>query len=740
MPTEDAAAYLASDLDQLFGEERLDEIVRFPASGLKPYDTDQVAEPAAQVQRSDVLQRLSEEDFQGILVTSAEALYETIPAPETLEENTYTLRVGEEIEPAALVNRLVDDQFSRVEYVQEPGDVARRGGIVDVYPFSGDYPVRIEFFGDEVDSIREFDPVSQRSISRRNSARLVPNLAAAAAVVGRGTLFDYLPEALHLFLYDADLVVEDIQARYDRAVSAFAELESDDPDAKSGGASPSSNVSRETSAPHLLYVDSQRFEGLLAPHPALIAGSFGRQRSGAEETLTFAAAPQPAVNGRIALIRERLQDNTAAGIDTWIVCDSRGQQSRLRELLDLDEPPVLDEDGFGEDGFGGDGTPSLADTYGGSFDVRLVVESLHEGFEAPVAGVAVYTDHQLFGRYHRPTRRKRAKQLGGLSLNELRNLKRGDFVVHIDYGIGRFDGMAKREVRGKEQEVVKVLYHGDDALYVNVNALHKLHKYTGKEGHQPRLTKLGSGAWERKKARTKKRVKDIARDLIKLYAARKSAKGFAFSEDSVWQREMEASFPYVDTPDQAASAEAVKDDMEQPIPMDRLVCGDVGFGKTEIAVRAAFKAVQDGKQVAVLVPTTILADQHFQTFSRRLGPYPVVVEVLSRFRTAEESRDVVKRLKEGKVDILIGTQRIVSKDVTFKDIGLLIVDEEQRFGVKAKEKLRKLRANVDTLTLTATPIPRTLQFSLLGARDLSIIRTPPPNRQPIVTEIHTYDT
>ncbi|MEM1271866.1 MAG: hypothetical protein AAGI08_17590, partial [Bacteroidota bacterium] len=328
MPTEDAAAYLASDLDQLFGEERLDEIVRFPASGLKPYDTDQVAEPAAQVERSDVLQRLSEEDFQGILVTSAEALYETIPAPETLEENTYTLRVGEEIEPAALVNRLVDDQFSRVEYVQEPGDVARRGGIVDVYPFSGDYPVRIEFFGDEVDSIREFDPVSQRSISRRNSARLVPNLAAAAAVVGRGTLFDYLPEALHLFLYDADLIVEDIQARYDRAVSAFAELESDDPDAKSEGASPSSNVSRETSAPHLLYVDSQRFEGLLAPHPALIAGSFGRQRSGTDETLTFAAAPQPAVNGRIALIRERLQDNTAAGIDTWIVCDSRGQQSR----------------------------------------------------------------------------------------------------------------------------------------------------------------------------------------------------------------------------------------------------------------------------------------------------------------------------------------------------------------------------------------------------------------------------
>ena len=357
----------------------------------------------------------------------------------------------------------------------------------------------------------------------------------------------------------------------------------------------------------------------------------------------------------------------------------------------------------------------------------------------PSLGLAVYTDHQIFNRYHRPTARKRKKKSGGLSVRDLQNLSPGDFVVHIDYGIGKFAGMEKIEVRGKQQESVRVLFAGGDTLYVNVNALYKLHKYTGKEGHQPRLTKLGSGQWEKTKAQTKKRVKDIARDLIALYAKRKASEGHAFSPDSVWQRELEASFQFEDTPDQATAAQAIKEDMEQPTPMDRLVCGDVGFGKTEVAVRAAFKAAQEGKQVGILVPTTILAAQHYETFRKRLAAFPVKVDVLSRFRTKEEQKATIQGLADGTVDIVIGTHRLTSKDVQFKQLGLLIIDEEQRFGVRVKERLRKLRAEVDTLTLTATPIPRTLQFSLLGARDLSIISTPPPNRQPIVTEIHSFD-
>ncbi|MCH8276920.1 MAG: transcription-repair coupling factor, partial [Bacteroidetes bacterium] len=373
------------------------------------------------------------------------------------------------------------------------------------------------------------------------------------------------------------------------------------------------------------------------------------------------------------------------------------------------------------------------------FQISVKLESLHEGFELPSLGLAVYTDHQIFNRYHRPSARRQKKRFGGLSLRELHQLVPGDFVVHIDHGIGRFSGMQKITVRGKRQEVARIDYLNDDVLYVNVNALHKLHKYKGKEGHQPKLTRLGSGQWERAKSRTKSRVKDIARDLIKLYARRKASEGYAFSEDSVWQRELEASFLFEDTPDQAAASQAVKEDMRRSTPMDRLVCGDVGFGKTEIAIRAAFKAVQDGKQVAVLVPTTVLAMQHERTFTDRLSTYPVNVEVLSRFRSAAQIQETISRIASGAADVIIGTHRLISKDVRFKDLGLLIIDEEQRFGVSVKEKLRRMRVNVDTLTLTATPIPRTLQFSLLGARDFSIMATAPPNRQPIVTEIHTFD-
>jgi transcription-repair coupling factor (superfamily II helicase) len=412
------------------------------------------------------------------------------------------------------------------------------------------------------------------------------------------------------------------------------------------------------------------------------------------------------------LVRKRLQENGENDLDTFLLCDSHGQSSRLRDLLESE----IDH-GW----------------------ARLLVKSMHEGFEWPDAKLAVYTDHQIFNRYHRPSTKKQQKSSGGMSIRDIKNLTPGDYVVHVDHGIGKFAGLKKITVRDKKQEAVRLNFADNDILYVNVNALYKLNKYTGKEGHQPTLTKLGSGQWEKTKERTKNKVKDIARDLIKLYAKRKASDGYAFSSDTTWQREMEASFEFEDTPDQAEAAEAVKRDMEEPVPMDRLVCGDVGFGKTEVAVRAAFKAVQDGKQVAMLVPTTILAQQHHETFSKRLERFPVNVEVLSRFRTQAEQTEVLERLEQGQVDILIGTHRITSDDITFDDLGLLVIDEEQRFGVKTKEKLRKMREHIDTLTLTATPIPRTLQFSLLGARDLSLIETPPPNRQPINTEIHTFD-
>ena len=602
VPDEDAAAYLQSDLEQLLGDpdSGRDALLRVPATQKTPYAPEQITDSTPLIERADALQRLAE-GFDGILVTSVPAVGELVPPPQAVQRETLTVETGEEISLEALADRLLEQDFSPVEFVEEPGQFARRGGILDVFPYAGTYPVRIDFFGDEIDGLREFDPQTQRSVSRLTTARLVPNL-------------------------EAD--------------------------------------------------------------------------------------PQPSFNSDMDLVRKRLQTNGDRDLDTFLLCDSHGQSSRLRDLLESE----IDH-GW----------------------ARLVVESLHKGFEWPGARLAVYTDHQIFNRYHRPSTKQRDGYADGMNLRDIKNLTRGDFVVHVDHGIGRFDGMKKITVRDNQQEAVRLNFADNDVLYVNVHALHKLNKYTGKEGHQPTLTKLGSEQWERKKQRTKDQVKDVARDLIKLYAKRKASDGYAFSSDTTWQREMEASFEFEDTPDQAEATKAVKRDMEEPVPMDRLVCGDVGFGKTEVAVRAAFKAVQDGKQVAMLVPTTILAQQHHATFSERLERFPVNVEVLSRFRSRAEQSEVLEKLEKGQVDILIGTHRITSDDITFDDLGLLIVDEEQRFGVKTKETLRKMREAIDTLTLTATPIPRTLQFSLLGARDLSLIETPPPNRQPINTETHTFD-
>ncbi len=696
----DGAAFFGSDLQQILGSD--EQVLLLPPSDNRPFDSEHIPDPSPTIARGDVLQRLKD-SFVGILVTSIDALIEKVPPPDAIEGASQQLEVGDEIDPEVLIERLVEQGFTRTEFAQAPGDLALRGGILDIFPFIGSYPIRVEFFGDEIDSIREFDIHTQRSISRKTSARIVPNLEGASSPAdSRISLTSFFPTTSLLILHDS-------AALYEGVTEAFNKRDASRQAAMARSAQHKENTTLDLPETESLYLDEAAVRTATYPLSTIHFGTF---QEDVTDRIDVDSTPQPSFDARIAQLRHRILENNPKGLNTTILCDNRGQEGRLTELLEEDIASGM---------------------------VRLKVESIHRGFEIPEVDLALYTDHEIFDRYHRPTARKQKKRYGGLSLRELQHLTPGDFVVHIDYGIGKFAGLEQITVRDRKQEAVRLLYLSGDTLYVNVNALHKLHKYKGKEGHQPLLTKLGSGQWEKAKTRTKSRVKDIARDLIRLYAQRKASDGFAFSGDTVWQRELEASFQFEDTPDQASTSESVKEDMQHPQPMDRLVCGDVGFGKTEIAIRAAFKAVQDGKQVAILVPTTVLAMQHHRTFKNRLGNYPVEIGVLSRFRTPAQLKETLGRLAAGQVDILIGTHRLISKDVLFKDLGLLIVDEEQRFGVTMKEKLRKLRVSVDTLTLTATPIPRTLQFSLMGARDLSIIATAPENRQPINTEIHAFD-
>lgn len=690
-PDDDRAAQIASDLISLGGRD----VYHFKPTLRHPYDTEQINDAVTEVERLDLIANL-ENANNAIIVTSPSALYEKVPQQKELQDHSLTISVGTELEREAILDWLDRTEFDIVDFVSDPGEAAVRGGIVDVFPFSGDYPIRIEFFGDEVDTIREFDATTQRSVSNLQEARLVPgNILSYHVMTGRCSFLSMLDkDNTCLITTDEDLILSEVSDLFQSATQAYQEALEKNPE-------------QSLVAPAKRYSDRREVAELVGSFKRIATGTFSGIKS--EHTFDAGSQPQPDFNSSIPLLKKFL---SGRGGHSIIVCDSKGQRSRLEELLE-------DE---------------LANN-----NIDLVVGSLHEGFLLPNGPLTVLTDHQIFNRFHRPSTKRRRKSRG-LSMRALQDLTVGDFVVHVDYGVGTFAGLKTITVRDKKQEAAQIIYKDKDTLYVNVNSIHKLHKYSGKEGHQPKLTKLGTGQWERKKARTKKHVKDIARDLIHLYAKRRAANGHAFPRDTVWQQEMEASFQYEDTPDQSTAIDLVKKDMMEPSPMDRLVCGDVGFGKTEVAVRAAFKAVQDGKQVAILVPTTILAEQHLETFSTRLKNYPVRIAALSRFRSRDEQKDILKDTADGKIDLLIGTHRITSKDVKFKNLGLLIVDEEQRFGVSVKEKLRKMKVDVDTLTLTATPIPRTLQFSLLGARDLSIISTPPPNRQSIVTEIHTFDT
>lgn len=683
---------------------------------VEPRHASQVLDMSAPLSLIETLKALQSKT-PAIYVTHATALGFAVPEQKEFSNAVIELSTGKDSDFQKLLEKLNDAGFERKHIVETYGDIAVRGGILDVFPFIGEHPVRIEFWGDTIESIREFDVISQRSIRELHSVSIIPDVLKKekqAHANQKTSLLSY-------FLPDAIVLSEDPSLNQ----KAFDELLSEE-------------VTTDFS------FDEVQYE--LKKFPLYIHSLFRT-----EGTINFQSQSQPSVNGSIKILREQMILFSEKKFDIVITSDKQEELERIRELVEEEDSfvsgfstgvlsdisQVSGEDG-NEENRHLNTEPETSDLKPQTFQVHYSTDSIHSGFVYPPASVVLFTEHEIFGRIKARAGKKR-KRFKGISAKELHALRRGDYVVHVDHGIGKFLGLEKIKIGGIEQEAAKLEYAEKGILFVNLNYITRIQKYSSAEGHEPKLNKLGGPEWERLKSRTKKKLKDIARDLIKLYAQRKMSSGFAFNADTHWQKEMEASFMYEDTPDQAKATANVKLDMESEHPMDRLICGDVGFGKTEVAVRAAFKAVMNNKQVAVLVPTTILAQQHYNTFMDRLGRYPVRIALLSRFKSAKEIKESLQKLEEGNIDIIIGTHRLLSNDVKFKDLGLLIIDEEQRFGVASKEKLRTLKVAVDTLTLTATPIPRTLHFSLMGARDLSIINTPPRNRLPIHTEIATFD-
>ena len=689
------AAYLNSDLQNLLGS--LDQQI-FPSSYKRPYQYEEV-DNANVLQRAELLNQLLESKGSArIVITYPEALYEKVINKRSLVENTFTARVGEAVDMEFVTEILSTYDFERTDFVYEPGQFAIRGGILDVFSFSNEFPYRLELVGKEIESIRTFDPETQLSLKSVDFISLIPNVQTRLLQEVRQSFLSFLPEKALLWIKDYQLTLDVMDECYQKAAQAFGQI--------AGSTKKEALVLQ----PEQLFEEGAHFVEAAKKFSIV---EFGRQfyLKGAKK-ISWESQPQPSFNKNFDLLVANLGDNEKAGYLNLIVAENEKQIDRLQGIFQELDPTL---------------------------QVQSLLLSLREGFVDKQAKLICYTDHQLFERFHRYKSKSKSTASKALTLKEIKALHPGDYVVHVDYGVGRFAGLEKVDVSGNMQEAVRLIFRDDDLLYVNIHSLHKISKFSGQEGQAPSMSKLGSPDWENKKARVKKQVKDIAKDLIALYAKRRSAPGFAFSRDSVLQVELESSFLYEDTPDQAASTADVKADMEKSYPMDRLVCGDVGFGKTEVAIRAAFKAVNDRKQVAILVPTTILAMQHYQTLSERLENFPVKVDYLNRFRSAKDIKAIKEQVTSGEIDILIGTHKIVSKDIEFKDLGLLIIDEEQKFGVKVKDQLKNLRVNVDVLTLTATPIPRTLHFSLMGARDLSVIATPPPNRQPVTTEVQTFE-
>lgn len=684
------AGYFYHDLVQLTGG---DGIYFFPSAYRRAIKYGHV-DPANEILRTEVLSTLQDPTAPFIIVTYPEALAEKVISREVLKENTLKISVGERLDNMFVSDVLDEYGFEQVDYVYEPGQYAMRGSILDVFSFSYEFPYRIDFFGNEVETIRSFDVETQLSKEKLDSIYIVPEMTKGNRT--NSSLLDSLPSETLLASKDMAWVKERIGSIWNEEPI----------------------TGDEESFANIEQLRAKLITGEDFLHAALgfCRLHFGTRPTGiADATLTFSMEAQPIYHKNFDLVSESFHKYLEDGYTLYILSDVEKQATRIRAIF--------------EDR--GDDIPFTS-----------VNKTIHEGFADETLRVCLFTDHQLFDRFHKFNLKSDKARSGklSLSLKELNQFTTGDYIVHIDHGVGQFGGLVRTEVNGKMQEAIRLIYQNNDIIFVSIHSLHKLSKYKGKDsGEPPKLSKLGTGAWEKMKERTKSKVKDIARDLILLYSKRKQEKGFAYSPDSFMQHELEASFIYEDTPDQMKATADVKADMENDRPMDRLICGDVGFGKTEVAIRAAFKAVSDNKQVAVLVPTTVLAFQHYQTFSERLKDFPCRIEYISRARTAKEIRETLKDLKEGNINIIIGTHRIVGKDVTFKDLGLLIIDEEQKFGVSVKEKLRQLKANVDTLTMTATPIPRTLQFSLMGARDLSSITTPPPNRYPVQTEVERFN-
>ena len=675
------AAYFYTDLVTLDGSP--DRTLFFPSSYRRSVQYQQTDE-ANIITRTQTLRRLSERRAASFIVSYAEALVESVLTRQQLGKATLEIRQGEKIGMDFLEELLQTYGFQLVDFVYEPGQYAIRGGIADIFSYASTHPCRLDFFGDEVESIRIFDTDSQRSLEKVKKVAVIPNIQwETERGEKRISFLEYIPPGTILWVDHPEVLTDQIETLYRRTDLVPGE-------------------DREADKAKFL-VTGEKIRQQMARFPQMIFGIAARGKE--QKVWHFNTSPQPAFQKNFELLVSHLSARSAEGYVNVILSENEKQLERLQAIFH-DQP---------------------------------VAETLHEGFADHDLKLAYYTDHQIFERYHKFRFHDRFSKKESVSVKELIGLNPGDYVVHVDHGIGIFGGLEKIEVNGKIQEAVKLVYKDQDVLYVNIHSLHRITKYRGKDTEAPKIYKLGTGAWQKLKNSTKKKVQDIARELILLYARRKEQKGFSFSPDTYLQQELESSFIYEDTPDQLRATEDVKAGMEAAYPMDRLICGDVGFGKTEVAIRAAFKAATDGKQVAVLVPTTILAFQHYNTFRDRLREFPVRVDYLSRFRSQADQRRILSDLKDGRIDILIGTHKLVGKDVLFRDLGLLIIDEEQKFGVRIKEKLKELKLNVDTLTLTATPIPRTLQFSLMGSRDLSVINTPPPNRHPIMTELHPFN-
>jgi transcription-repair coupling factor (superfamily II helicase) len=697
------AAYFHNTLENLTGAL---DLFYFPSSfrNKKNY---RLLNSSHVMLRTETLTRLSAGGNKKLIVTYPEALFEKLVRPETLTGNIIRIKVNDVLDTVRLFEQLTDAGFSRSDFVYEPGQFAVRGGIVDIYSFGNEKPYRIELFGNDVDSIRLFDPESQLSERKLLQVSIIPNLQSELPDEASVSLFEFLPQNTVVWMNDWDFVKERLEVQ-EEDLEMFL--------ARNDGSIPKDEEDEDKLIRKKIgrneFIPAAELESILSDRHIIEFEGHANFPGRLATEVSFRTKPQPSFNRQFELLIRDLQQWEKKGFQLFLFAENPKQLERLR---------------------------SIFEDLKASIHFTPIPVAIHGGFIDEDLKLVAYTDHQIFQRYHKYKVKQAYNKNKALTLRTLRELQPGDFVSHIDHGVGVYSGLQKLDVNGKLQEAVRIIYKDSDILYVNINSLHKISKYTGKEGTVPKVNKLGSDAWSKLKEKTKTKVKEIAFDLIKLYAQRKSLEGFQFSPDTYMQTELEASFIYEDTPDQSKATADVKKDMESPSPMDRLICGDVGFGKTEIAIRAAFKAVVDGKQAAVLVPTTILAFQHYKTFKDRLKDFPVTVDYINRFKSSKEKKETFEKLKNGQVEIIIGTHSILGKEVKFKDLGILVIDEEQKFGVAHKEKIKTLRTNVDCLTLTATPIPRTLQFSLMGARDLSIINTPPPNRQPIQTEIQVYN-